>query len=117
MHTLQNIIARLNAICKRAKTSVVNFAKLMQFYKSINEAPAYPKNFKMHSKSKNKVKNKEVLLGLREKEQGDWKKIYLDGYLNGKKVSIHFFQSKSGLVFDVKVKDGWSNKGNFGGKK
>ncbi|MEC1156465.1 hypothetical protein [Cytobacillus horneckiae] len=29
---------------------------------------------------------------------------------NGKKVSIHYFQSKSGLVYDVKVKSGWSVK-------
>lgn len=106
-------MARLDAINKRlGQSCVVNFAKLKQFYKSIKDAPAYPKDFKIQSTTKTKVKNKKLLLGLREKEQGRWMKVYLDGYSNGKMVSIHFFQSESGLVFDVKVKDDWSNKGN-----
>ena len=28
---------------------------------------------------------------------------------NGNKISIHYFQSKSGKVFDVKIKNKWSN--------
>jgi len=59
----------------------------------------------------NTVKNQDVLKGLREHEAGVWKKVYSDGYAsNGAKVSIHYFQSQSGKVFDVKVKNGWSNK-------
>lgn len=47
---------------------------------------------------------------LRKIESGEWKKVYKDGYnSNGDKISIHYFQSKSGKVFDVKVKQGWSN--------
>ncbi|PYG90295.1 hypothetical protein LY28_00176 [Ruminiclostridium sufflavum DSM 19573] len=43
-------------------------------------------------------------------ESGIWEKIYKDGYdANGKKISIHYFQSESGKVFDVKTKSGWSN--------
>jgi hypothetical protein len=58
-----------------------------------------------------KVNNKDVLEKLREVESGQWKKIYKDGYdVNGKEISIHYFQSPSGKVFDVKVKTGWSNK-------
>lgn len=38
-------------------------------------------------------------------------KIYKDGYASyGNEVSIHYFQSESGKVFDVKVKPGWSNQ-------
>jgi hypothetical protein len=48
---------------------------------------------------------------LRQIEAGTWKKVYKDGYdKDGKKISIHYFQSKSGLVYDVKVKSGWSVK-------
>ena len=36
--------------------------------------------------------------------------MYKDGYNKyGDEVSIHYFQSESGTVFDVKVKTGWSN--------
>lgn len=60
--------------------------------------------------TKNTVKNKELLDKLREIESGTWKKIYKDGYDSyGNEISIHYFQSESGKVFDVKVKHGWSN--------
>ncbi len=59
--------------------------------------------------TKNTVKNPERLAELRKVEPGEWKKVYRDGYANGKKVSIHYFQSKSGKVYDVKVKNYWSN--------
>ena len=37
-------------------------------------------------------------------------KIYKDGYdMFGNKISIHYFQSPSGKVFNVKVKIGWSD--------
>ncbi|GEP99573.1 hypothetical protein SAR03_06110 [Staphylococcus arlettae] len=41
-------------------------------------------------------------------ESGRWVKVYKNGYVKGKKVSVHYFQSKSGYVFDVKTKKGWS---------
>lgn len=57
------------------------------------------------------MKNEELLDELRDVESGEWNKVYKDGYdANGNKVSIHYFQSKSGKVFNVKVKRGWSNK-------
>ena len=35
---------------------------------------------------------------------------YRDGFdARGNKISIHYFQSKSGRVFDVQVKPRWSN--------
>jgi len=47
---------------------------------------------------------------LREIEPGKWKKIYPDGFnVSGDLISIHYFQNGSGKVFDVKIKQGWSN--------
>jgi RHS repeat-associated protein len=59
--------------------------------------------------TKHPVKNTELLKKLREIEPGNWQKVYKDGTLDGKKVSIHYFESPSGQVFDVQIKPGWSN--------
>lgn len=59
---------------------------------------------------KNVVKNREVLESLRKVESGKWSKVYKDGYdASGRRVSIHYFESQSGRVFNVKVKPEWSN--------
>jgi len=82
-------------------------------YNSIKEAPKYPEGFKsvQNGTKKVNINNKDVLNVLRQIEQGQWKKVYKDGFdVNGNKVSIHYFKSPSGKVFDVKVKFGWSNK-------
>ncbi|GAB2025521.1 hypothetical protein [Lactovum odontotermitis] len=81
-------------------------------YGSIKDAPKYPENFEAdkNGTGKNAVKNKKILEKLRAIEGGEWKKVYKDGYdENGNKISIHYFQSKSGRVFDVDVKGGWRN--------
>lgn len=94
-------------------TIIVNGLKVSRHvYKAIKYAPKYPKGFKaVQNGTKNvTVNNKGLLSELRQIESGTWKKVYKDGYdANGKKISIHYFQSKSGLVFDVKTKSGWSN--------
>jgi hypothetical protein len=54
------------------------------------------------------VNNKELLEKLREIEPGHWQKIYKDGWLGGDKVSLHYFESPSGQVFNFKIKPGWS---------
>ena len=72
----------------------------------------YPKEFEAvkNGTTKNTIKNKELLDKLREIESGKWTKVYKDGYnSSGNKISIHYFQSQSGKVFNVKVKPGWSN--------
>lgn len=86
--------------------------EIKKIYNSIKEAPNYPEGFEAlkNGTTKNPVKNGELLDKLREIESGSWKKIYKDGYdAYGNEVSIHYFQSESGKVFDVKVKSGWSN--------
>ena len=87
-------------------------SELENVYNSIKESPNYPEGFepRQNGTTRNTVKNKELLEKLRKVESGTWKKVYKDGYdINGNEISIHYFQSESGKVFDVKVKPGWSN--------
>ena len=86
--------------------------ELKDVYKSIKDYQVYPKEFEAvkNGTTKNTIKNKELLDKLREIESGKWTKVYKDGYnSSGNKISIHYFQSQSGKVFNVKVKPGWSN--------
>ena len=81
-------------------------------YSSIKKSPNYPKDFKAvkNGTTKHNVKNKELLDKLHKEEQGKWSKIYKDGYdSKGNPVSVHYFQSQSGKVFNVKTKQGHSN--------
>lgn len=42
-------------------------------------------------------------------EKGSWKKVYQNGFdAYGNKISLHYFQSKSGKIFNLKVKNKWS---------
>ena len=86
--------------------------ELKDVYNLIKDSPDYPKEFEAvkNGTTKNTIKNKELLDKLREIESGKWTKVYKDGYnSSGNKISIHYFQSQSGKVFNVKVKPGWSN--------
>lgn len=81
-------------------------------YDSIRKSPQFPEGFKerVGGTSRNTVNNKELLAELRVIAPGKWSKIYKDGFdSTGKKVSIHYFQSESGKVFNVKTKPNWSN--------
>jgi hypothetical protein len=86
-------------------------SSLKQVYNSLKDAPEYPQDFRpvQNGTRKLSIKNKPLLEELRKLESGDWNKVYRDGYSGGQKVSIHYFQSRSGKVFNVKVKLGWSN--------
>ncbi|OJG85757.1 hypothetical protein RV13_GL000828 [Enterococcus raffinosus] len=84
-------------------------------YDGIKHAPKYPEGFtpERGGLKSSKVTYKKALEDLRKIEPGEWKKVYKDGYDKyGNKVSIHYFESKSGKVFDVKVKNKWSNNLN-----
>lgn len=83
-----------------------------EVYNSIKDSPKYPEGFRarQNGTTKHRVNNQSLLDELRKIEPGEWKKVYMDGYnADGEQISIHFFQSRSGKVFDVKVKFGWSN--------
>jgi hypothetical protein len=82
-------------------------------YTSIKKAPSYPEGFKAAQNGKKYVNmnNADLTPELREIESGKWYKVYYDGTVNGKKVSLHYFESQSGVVFNPKTKWGtWSNK-------
>jgi hypothetical protein len=86
---------------------------LQQIFSSIKDAPKYPQGFRAlrNGTRKLRIENKQLLEKLREIEAGEWRKVYSDGRDgNGRTISLHYFQSASGKVFDVKVKLGWSNK-------
>jgi len=59
--------------------------------------------------TRNNVSNKALLEQLRQIEPGNWQKVYKDGWGGSDKVSLHYFQSESGQVFDFAIKPGWSN--------
>lgn len=86
---------------------------LQQIFTSVKDAPKYPKGFRTAKNGTKKlsIENKQLLEKLRQVEAGEWRKVYSDGVDgDGHYVSLHYFQSASGKVFDVKVKLGWSNK-------
>ncbi|EDS4738174.1 hypothetical protein ODD08_004365 [Salmonella enterica] len=103
--------ATLPALVSGTKGTKAN--GIQNTYNSIKNAPLYPQGFRavQNGTVKNTVNNKDVLSDLRAVEAGKWSKVYKDGYdAAGNKVSVHYFQSQSGKVFDVKVKSGWSNQ-------
>lgn len=81
-------------------------------YDSVKNAPGYPPGFKavQNGTTRNTVSNKALLEKLREVEPGAWNKVYKDGWVGSEKVSLHYFESASGKVFNFKVKPGWSNQ-------
>ena len=90
--------------------------QLNEVYASIKESPNYPSGFTAAKNGMKKVNiNNEQLHNMLKKiDSGKWYKVYKDGfdeYMN--KISIHFFQSPSGKVFDVKVKNHWSNESSW----
>ncbi|MEQ4925511.1 VENN motif pre-toxin domain-containing protein [Proteus hauseri] len=89
-----------------------NSNQLNQTYTSIKDAPQYPQGFRaiQNGTTRNVINNKQALEDFRKIESGRWYKVYKDGYdVAGNKVSVHYFQSQSGRVINVKVKSGWSN--------
>jgi hypothetical protein len=92
---------------------LVDNAPNKAIYNGIKDAPGYPKGFKVRTgnhTTRNNVNNKQLLDELRQIERGDWKKVYKDGYdANGNRISLHFFQSQSGKIFNFKTVPGWSN--------
>ena len=56
------------------------------------------------------VTNQDFISILKDLEpNGNWKKVYKDGWENGNKISVHYFQSNAGTIVAPKVKPGWSN--------
>jgi RHS repeat-associated protein len=79
-------------------------------YPSKRAAPQWPKEFEFVNRIIVEIKNTGMLARLREHEPGRWVKVMENGYLHGRKVSVHYSRSRSGKVFDVEVHEGWSVK-------
>jgi hypothetical protein len=84
---------------------------LKYIYDFPEDSPNYPSDFYplQDGLQKFKVKNQFLLDELRTIESGEWRKVYQDGYRGREQVSIHYFESPTGQVFDLKIKSGWSN--------
>jgi hypothetical protein len=91
---------------------VHNVCEIKEVFSSIKSSPNYPDGFTTRTNgTKNyNINNAELYEKLREIESGKWYKVYKDGYsVTGEEISIHYFTSGTGKVFDVKVHTGWSN--------
>ena len=89
---------------------VHNLCKPQKIYRSIKEAPNYNSNFvkAQNGFKKVKVNNKQLLEELNQ-IGSKWTKVYKNGWINGQKVSLHYFQDASGQIFDFKIVYGkWS---------
>ncbi|MDD3894011.1 MAG: RHS repeat-associated core domain-containing protein, partial [Syntrophomonadaceae bacterium] len=109
--SVDEILEMVNQSNKVSKGPGNNAPK--NIYNSIKDAPKYPEGFKgvQNGTKKVNINSNDILNQLKQVESGQWKKVYKDGFdANGNKVSIHYFESPSGKVFDVKVKTGWSNQ-------
>jgi hypothetical protein len=86
--------------------------RLKDVYNGVTNAPGYPSNFRniQNGTTRHPVTNKELLEKLREIAPGNWSKVYKDGWIGSNKVSLHYFESSSGKVFNFKIKPGWSNQ-------
>ena len=80
-------------------------------YDFLEDSPDYPDDFypTLDGTQGFKVKNQFLWAELQAIESGEWRKVYQDGYSGDELISVHYFESPSGRVFDVKVKSGWSN--------
>ncbi|AFY96753.1 hypothetical protein [Chamaesiphon minutus] len=79
-------------------------------YSSLNKSPDFPRGFRSAPNGTQKVEinHRELVRELRKIEPRKWYKVYRNGYVGTNKVSVHYFESATRRVFNVKVKDGWS---------
>ena len=80
-----------------------------EIHTSVKNAPNYRSDFVKirNGIEKFNINNRPLLEQLNQYGSG-WKKVYSDGYLNGSKASMHYFQDVSGKVFNIKYKNYWS---------
>ena len=110
---ISKAINRVDDVYDVTKAVTKSDNTIKNIYKSIKDAPKYPKGFQAvrGQTLANKVNNGKLLDNLREVEPGNWKKVFKNGYDKaGSKISIHYFESESKKVFAVKVIDGWGTR-------
>lgn len=93
---------------KRVLLTFINESdKLIHIHVSKEEIVATPQH-PFYVCNKGWVGAVELLSQLNEVGTG-WKKVYQNGWINGQKVSLHYFKDASGKIFDFKIKYGrWS---------
>ncbi|PSB56204.1 hypothetical protein [Chamaesiphon polymorphus] len=98
---------RINTPSQSPKSSNI---PVRNVYSSLRKSPNFPRGFRAAPNGIQKVEinHRELLRELRKIEPRKWYKVYRDGYVGNNKVSIHYFESATRRVFDVKTKDGWS---------
>jgi hypothetical protein len=86
--------------------------ELKNVYNGLRNTPGYPSNFRniQNGTTRNSISRKDLLEELRKIEPGNWHKVYKDGWSGNQKVSLHYFESPSGKIFDFKIKPEWSNQ-------
>lgn len=88
---------------------VHNSCEIKQTYRTIREAPGYNPNFVQAQNGYRKVNiNNYQLLNQLNQIGSGWKKVYQNGWINGEMVSLHYFQDKTGKIFNFKIVKGWS---------
>jgi RHS repeat-associated protein len=85
-------------------------ASRLTTYDDIYAAPEFdPANFQPIVEYQDTIYNDPLYRQLQSVEPGEWVKVYDNGWLDGEKVSYHYFRSPSGRVFNVKLIEGWSD--------
>jgi RHS repeat-associated protein len=103
-------------IGKRASKKGINLLNpnilVNRVFRSLKKSPNYPRNFQplKGNPLRENIKDKKLLNLLRTIEPSKWQKVYKNGWINNRRVSIHYFESKSNRVFDVKTVTGWSTR-------
>jgi hypothetical protein len=90
-----------------ASTSSVITGLKITTYSTLKKA-GMSKAFESVGLKKVAVKNQSLINELNKIGSG-WQKVYNNGWLNGQKVSYHYFINKYGRVFDLKIIYKWSS--------
>lgn len=98
---------RINTPSQSPKSSNI---PVRNVYSSLSKSHNFPRGFRSAPNGIQKVEinHRELARELRKIEPRKWYKVYRDGYVGNNRVSIHYFESATRRVFDVKTKDGWS---------
>jgi RHS repeat-associated protein len=100
----------------RSATFAINSNKLLRVFKSVEKVMG--KTYRAINEVVVPVKNTPLLkeLNAASKGKGVWEKVYQAGVKNGKKIEVHFFRnSKTGQVYDVKIKYNYWHQKAFKG--
>ena len=78
-------------------------------YNSVKDSPSFNSNFKASQQTKfAKIKNGSISNDLNNIDPGRWRKAYQNGFIDGKKYSLHYFKNMTNNhVFNIKYIKDW----------